>query len=105
MIAKTPEPPYYAVIFTSIRSHNNEGYSETANRMMEQASKQDGFLGIETAHDDVGITISYWKDMESIKNWKKNPEHKLAQEKGIKEWYKYFSTRITKVERDNFFEE
>ena len=77
-IAKTPEPPYYAVIFTSLRTENNNGYDEMAERMIDLASKQAGFLGIESARDDLGITVSYWSNLESIKNWKANLEHQEA---------------------------
>lgn len=100
MIAKTPKPPYYAVIFSSIRTKINNGYEETATRMVELAKKQDGFIGIESARNDLGITISYWKDLDSIQKWKQNSEHLMAQNRGRTEWYKYYKTRISKVEID-----
>lgn len=99
-IAKTPEPPYYAVIFTSLRTENNNGYAEMAERMIYLASKQAGFLGIESAGEGLGITVSYWSDLESIKNWKDNVEHQEAQRLGHQKWYSSFKTRISKVERD-----
>ena len=104
MIAKTPTPPYYAVIFTSIRTSGDNGYSEMANKMLELAAKQDGFLGAESAREELGITVSYWKDLESIKNWKENTEHAIAREKGRTYWYETFKVRIAKVERDYGFE-
>jgi len=104
MIANTPEPPYYAVIFTSINTENVEDYSEMANRMVELAAKQEGFLGVESARNEVGITVSYWKDLESIKNWKENAEHTLAREQGRTKWYQTYKTRIALVERDYEFE-
>lgn len=104
MIAKTPKPPYYAVIFTSIKTEDEEGYSEMADLMMELANKQDGFLGIESAQSNLGITVSYWKDTDSIKNWKQNSDHLIAQSKGRKEWYQHYKTRISKVERDYEFD-
>ena len=104
MIANTPDPPYYAVIFSSVKSENDEGYEEMANKMVDLASIQDGFLGVESARNELGITVSYWKDMESIKKWKEHGEHSFAREKGRAIWYKDFATRIAKVERDYFFE-
>ena len=102
--AKTPEPPYYAVIFSSQRTEGNNGYGEMADKMVELASKQKGFLGVESARDDVlGITVSYWDSLESIKNWKENAAHKVAQEKGKSIWYQDFALRVSKVERQNFF--
>ncbi|MDF2437653.1 MAG: Antibiotic biosynthesis monooxygenase [Bacteroidota bacterium] len=100
MIAKTPRPPYYAVIFTSERTSESEGYEQTATRMLELAGSQDGFLGIESAREEIGITVSYWKDLDSIRKWKMNSEHREAQEKGRGEWYKKYKTRICLVERD-----
>lgn len=103
-IANTPEPPYYAVIFTSIKTDNNHDYEAMAELMLHLAQQQDGFLGVESARNDIGITVSYWKDLESIKNWKDNIDHKVAQERGRQEWYKTYKTRIAKVERDYGFE-
>jgi len=103
MIARTPEPPYYAVIFTSSRTEGDHGYSAMSDRMMELAEKQPGFLGMEHARESLGITISYWKDLESIKNWKHNTEHSLARKKGREKWYRSFKVRITRVEKDYEF--
>jgi len=103
MIAKTPEPPYYAVIFTSERTEGDNGYAEIADRMVELAREQDGFLGVESAREEVGITVSYWRDLDAIKSWKEHAEHKVAQERGRSDWYKSFKTRIAKVERDYQF--
>ncbi len=100
LIANTPKPPYYAVIFTSHRTEGDNGYDQMADRMVELASKQPGFLGIESAREDVGITVSYWTDLESIKQWKANAAHQEAQRLGHEKWYSSFKTRISKVERD-----
>ncbi len=104
MIAKTPNPPYYAVIFSSTRTKGDNGYSEMADKMVELAEQQDGFLGVESARNELGITVSYWRDLQAIKKWKENSEHSIAREKGRNEWYKNFKTRIAKVEIDYEFE-
>jgi len=104
MIAKTPSPPYYAVIFSSTRTEGDNAYSEMADKMIELASKVDGFLGVESVREDLGITVSYWRDLEAIKKWKDNPEHKIAMEKGKSEWYESFKVRVAMVERDYGFE-
>lgn len=101
MIAKTPDPPYFAVIFTSVRTEGDNGYAEMADRMVELAQMQDGFLGVESARNEIGINVSYWRDMESIQKWKENADHQIAQEYGREKWYKTFKTRIARVERDN----
>lgn len=104
MIAITPNPPYYAVIFTSIRTEIDIGYGQMAERMIELAQQQKGFLGVESARNEVGITVSYWDSLESISNWKHNLEHTEARKKGRKLWYKKFTVRICKVERAYDFE-
>ena len=103
MIAKTPKPPYYAVIFCSVKTADDDGYVEMANLMVELAKQQDGFLGVESARNELGITISYWRDTESIKKWKKHSDHLIAQKKGKSDWYKKYKVRISKVERDYGF--
>ncbi len=100
MIAPTPKPPYYAVIFTSIRSEMDEGYTEMAYQMMDSVAKMDGFLGVESAREEIGITVSYWSDIEAIKAWKKETKHKRAQKRGKEQWYDFYKVRIAKVERD-----
>ena len=99
-IANTPEPPYYAVIFTSLRTEGDNGYEAMAKKMVELASKQPGFLGMESAREEVGITVSYWSDLESIKNWKANVAHQEAQKLGREKWYSSFRIRISKVDQD-----
>ena len=96
--------PYYAVIFTSVQTENTEGYSEMAELMENLAKKQTGYLGIESARNEVGITVSYWQSLESIKNWKANLDHIIAQKKGREQWYSYYKVRICKVEREYEFE-
>jgi heme-degrading monooxygenase HmoA len=101
LIAKTPEPPYYAVIFTSQRTEGDRGYGHMADRMVELAAKQPGFLGLESVReaDGFGITVSYWSSEKSIVAWKAHAEHKLAQEAGQRVWYADYQLRVAKVER------
>lgn len=103
-IAKTPQPPYYAVIFTSERTDEGNGYVEMADEMVKLASLQPGFLGVESAREGVGITVSYWESLEAIQQWKQNERHLVAQRKGKSDWYLTYKTRICKVERDYGFE-
>lgn len=95
----------YAVIFTSVRTNDDNGYAEMAARMVELAAKQPGFISIESARDTIGITVSYWTDLESISNWKRNSEHLMAQQMGRTDWYKGYRVRIAKVEREYSFGE
>ena len=101
-IAKINQTHCYAVIFNSVLKEKAEGYEETANRMVELARQQPGFLGYESARNEIGITISYWQDLESIESWKKNSEHLLAQKMGKEKWYKSYALRVCKVERQYF---
>src|SRR3990167_337930 len=93
-IAQTPKPPYYAVIFSSHRTAGDNGYGEMAERMLELAAHQVGFLGVESARENLGITVSYWESLESIRNWKQNAEHQEAQRLGHQQWYSEFRIRI-----------
>ncbi len=99
--AKTPDPPYYAVIFTSVRTDVDNGYAEASQKMVELAEEQPGFLGIESARgeDGLGITVSYWASEEAIANWRSNAEHRVVQKRGLENWYAEFFTRVAKVER------
>jgi len=100
-MAKTPEPPYYAVIFSSKRTDVDEGYGTVAQRMVELASGQPGFLGVESARgtDGFGITVSYWTTLEAIAAWRAQGEHRIAQTNGRRKWYEHFEVRVAHVER------
>ena len=99
--AQTPEPPYYAVIFTSVRTEGDRGYAAMSARMEEVGSRYDGFLGIESARgaDGLGITVSYWRDESAILAWKCDTEHLQAQQAGQQTWYEKYQVRVAKVER------
>jgi len=102
-IAQTPQPPYYAVIFTSLRTEGDNGYGDMAAEMDALAKQQEGYLGIESARNEIGITISYWSSLEAIKNWKANTRHLVAQKQGREKWYAQYKVRICKIERDYEF--
>lgn len=101
MIAQTPSPPYYAVIFTSLRTETDQGYAQAADRMLELARQLPGFLGVESARGDdgLGITVSYWSNEAAILAWKQHAEHRNTREQGRAIWYGAFQTRVCKVER------
>lgn len=102
MFASTPEPPYWAVIFTNQRSaDDDQGYAAMAQRMVELASAQPGFLGAESVRDadGLGITLSYWDSEDAIAAWRADAEHRLAQQQGFARWYDGFVLRVARVER------
>jgi heme-degrading monooxygenase HmoA len=100
-LATTPAPPYYAVIFTSRRSAVDAGYGAVADRMVELAARQPGFLGVESVRgaDGIGITVSYWSSEQAIAAWRAQAEHRVAQQNGHKQWYGHFEVRVARVER------
>lgn len=104
-IANTPQPPYYAVIFTSLRSEGDHGYAAMTRHMVQLAAQQPGFLGYESARDELGITVSYWKSLESIAAWKEDALHRIAQDRGRSLWYTQYSLRVCRVERESKFPE
>jgi len=97
----TPEPPYYAVIFSSRRRPGDDGYSDMSEKMAALAETMPGYLGVESARepDGFGITVFYWESEEAIANWKRNAEHLVAQRQGREKWYEEYATRVAKVER------
>ena len=103
MTANTPKLPYFAVIFTSKLKEFNENYNKTAEIMLELAKQQEGFLGIESAREDIGITVSYWVSEHAILKWKHHSEHAIAMKNGKERWYEDYSVKICKVEREYSF--
>lgn len=104
-IAPTPEPPYYAVTSTSVRTDiDDAGYASMIETMESLAVQQPGYLGRESARNEIGISVSYWESLDAIAAWKRNAEHQVAQAKGRQAWYRAFRTRVCKDERDSGFE-
>jgi heme-degrading monooxygenase HmoA len=106
-LAQTPAPPYYAVIFSSVRStEDSAGYLQMSARMVELAARQPGFLGVESARgeDGVGITVSYWSSLEAVRAWGRQAEHQEAQQLGRRRWYECFRLRICRVEGERVFD-
>jgi len=103
MIAPLAKPPYYAVIFTSIRTEGDHGYGEMAERMEELARRQPGFLGVDSARSDLGITVSYWRDLDDVRAWKRHLEHAAAQRRGREIWYEHYTVRICRIEHEYGF--
>ena len=99
--AQLPAPPYFAVIFSSLRTPDDAGYGDMAERMVALAAEQPGFLGVESTRggDGFGITVSYWRDLEAIANWRRHAEHRVAQERGRSDWYAHYELRVARVER------
>lgn len=95
--------PYYAVIFTSIRTEVDQNYLEMSQQMEALSKQQDGYLGMDSARNDLGITVSYWKNLEAIKNWKQQTDHLVAQKKGRTDWYQWYKVRVCMVEREYEF--
>ncbi len=104
-LARTPEPPYYAVIFTSRWTDDQEGYAQTADEMERLASLQPGFLGMESVRDveGLGITVSYWASEEAIAAWRSHADHLTAQRVGRERWYRAYALRVARVERDRLW--
>ncbi len=99
-IANTPPPPYYAVIFTSIRTNGDLGYQKMSEEIEALVQQQPGYLGMDSARSETGITVSYWKDRDSIQKWASNPQHAMAKAKGKSTWYQNYKVRICKVEAE-----
>lgn len=106
MFAETPQPPYYAVIFSSQKTHVDPAYANAAMRMVQLASRQPGYLGVEHASgaDGFGITVSYWESLEAIAAWRAHAEHAVVQQEGRARWYDHYELRVARIERTASFE-
>jgi heme-degrading monooxygenase HmoA len=101
-LATTPQPPYYAVIFSSVRTgQEDQSYAAAADRMAQLASEQPGYLGVDSVRDatGIGITVSYWSSEAAISAWRRHAEHTIVREQGRKSWYAEYELRVAKVER------
>lgn len=103
MLSPLAKPPYYAVIFASVRTPGDNGYGAAAARMDELARAQPGFLGIDSARDEAGITVSYWRDLDSVRLWKNQLEHLATQQRGRELWYAQYTVRVARVEYEYDF--
>jgi heme-degrading monooxygenase HmoA len=102
-LAQTPKPPYYAVIFSSVLDDHIAGYEKTAEKMLALAKTQPGFLGVDSARNQIGITVSYWQSLDDIQSWKQHSEHLNVQEQGKQDWYRTYKVRICRVEKEYEF--
>lgn len=92
----------YAVIFVSLRTdREQDSYGATADRMVELAAQQPGYIGVRSARgaDGVGITVSYWRNLDDIASWRAEAEHSLARQHGRERWYENYELQIAKIER------
>lgn len=106
-LARTPKPPYYAVVFTSMFDADDaDGYAAMSARMADLAERQPGYLGLESARgaDGLGITVSYWESLEAVQDWGRHAEHLVAQRGGRDRWYAHYELRICRVEHAHGFE-
>jgi heme-degrading monooxygenase HmoA len=102
---RLPEPPYYAAVFISVRTDGDNGFAERDAQMTRLAADQPGFLGVDETHgaDGLGITVSYWRDEESIRAWRDQADHTRSRDDGRARWYESYSMHIAKVERSYGF--
>jgi heme-degrading monooxygenase HmoA len=103
MLSTLADPPYFAVIFTSLRTDGDNSYGEAAARMDELSKRQPGYLGMDSARSEIGITVSYWRDLESVRAWKQQWEHAEVQKRGRDEWYQHYTVRVCRVEYEYEF--
>lgn len=97
------DTPYYAVIFTSTYHMLDDEYEGLDARLIAIAETIEGFIGMDSAGGDFGISVSYWKSEEAILEWRNNADHQVAMKNGIAKWYDYYNVRVCKVERNYEF--
>lgn len=98
------QPLFYAVIFTSkLTGVAIEDYERNAAKMEDLCAQQPGFLGMDSARSEVGITVCYWQSLADIENWRSHLDHKSVQEKGIEIWYESYDVKVCLVEKHYSF--
>ncbi|MFE2581607.1 antibiotic biosynthesis monooxygenase family protein [Streptomyces sp. NPDC059378] len=99
------EPPYYAVVFTTVRTQDQSGYGETNARMEELVKDVPGYLGMDHAQTPggLGITVAYFRDADALTQWRTDAEHRAAQQRGRDRWYESYTLHVAKVERSHGF--
>jgi heme-degrading monooxygenase HmoA len=99
------EPPYYVAVFSTVRTQDQSGYSETSERMEDLVKDVPGFLGMDHAQTPggLGITVGYFRDADALAQWRSNAEHRAAQKRGQDQWYQSYTLHVAKVERSNGF--
>ncbi|MFT5920595.1 MAG: heme-degrading monooxygenase HmoA, partial [Granulosicoccus sp.] len=72
------------------------------DELWEDAQKLKGFIGAESmrGEDGFGVTVLYFLDMETIREWSKDQKHLSAKQLGKEKWYSDYRVRIAKVERE-----
>ena len=71
-LAENLPPPYYEAVLNETQGGlKDKEHVAPTDEMVTLATRQRGFLGLETAQDKKGkqITVSYWKDVDAIENW------------------------------------
>lgn len=103
-LLRTPDPPYYAIITTNIQSgKSQEEYDQTMQEMLKVVKKLPGFLGSETAYDQVAdgrrfkLGVTYWSNLEAISSWREHAQHMRVKKRGKELWYDEHNTRICHV--------
>jgi heme-degrading monooxygenase HmoA len=99
-------PGTYVVVFTSRldAGETPADYAGTSARMFELAARQPGYLGADTAREEAGITVAYFRDEESVRSWREMAEHRVAQERGRDEWYSRYTMHVARIERSYEFD-
>jgi heme-degrading monooxygenase HmoA len=102
-LLRTPSPPYYAVISTSIRPmEGSADYDTTMEAMIRLVKEMPGFLGAESSvelKDNKYYKVStvYWRDLKSLSAWRHDVAHVKAKEHGAAHFYLEHNIRVCQV--------
>ncbi len=80
---------------------------QAMNAEMETLVRQNpGFIDVKSykAEDGERLTVVWWRDEESLREWREQMRHREAQNAGRKKWYAYYKMEVANVTRESSFE-
>ena len=94
-----------AVIFEVLPSpEGHAAYLDHAARLRPTLEKMDGFISVERFQslscDGKLVSLSFWRDEDSVRRWREHPEHRNAQTAGRQGVFHDYRLRVAEVVRD-----
>ncbi|HLW55512.1 MAG TPA: antibiotic biosynthesis monooxygenase [Candidatus Angelobacter sp.] len=80
---------------------------QSMNAEMEALVKENpGFIDVKSyqAADGERLTMVWWRDEESLRQWREQVRHRAAQSAGRQKWYLYYKMEVAQVIRESSFQ-
>jgi heme-degrading monooxygenase HmoA len=94
------------VLFRSRLVEPADGYGDMATEMLDLARTMPGFVDFKSYKADDGerLSVVWWRDLETMKGWRDNARHRVAQRLGREKWYQYYKIEVAEVARTASYE-